>query len=114
MTIQYRIIFSMKKIINKILLSLNFGNHQFDSHIWKSYPDKRKVFVEDIVRQKIPIRKNRKQILLIFGNDPRIYSDGTWSYPVEYDISGKTEKLLHLYFDDDIVYNVKIRLKTRN
>lgn len=104
----------MRTFLKKILFSFNIGNHKFDSYLWKSYPDRRKVFVRDILQKKLPVGKNRKQILITFGNEPRIYHDGTWSYPIEYDEYGNTKQLLHLYFDGDIVKNAKIKLKKKD
>ncbi|MGO4710896.1 hypothetical protein AB4Y90_17665 [Chryseobacterium sp. 2TAF14] len=100
----------MPNLIKKLLFLLEIGNHQFDSILWKTCPEKRKTLVNDIFKFKVPIGKSKKEIREIFGHEPHIYTSMKWSYPVESDKFGNTLISLSLYFKDEIVTN--IRLKT--
>ncbi len=100
----------MPNLIKKLLFLLEIGNHQFDSILWKTCPEKRKTLVNDIFKFKVPIGKSKKEIREIFGHEPHIYTSVKWSYPVESDKFGNTLISLSLYFKDEIVTN--IRLKT--
>ncbi|MBD3907208.1 hypothetical protein NAL32_20830 [Chryseobacterium sp. Ch-15] len=101
----------MPNLIKKLLYLLEIGNHQFDSILWKTRPEKRKTLVDDIFRFKIPIGKSKKEIREIFGHEPYIYTSMTWSYPVESDKFGNTLTSLSLYFKDEIVTNIRLKIR---
>ncbi|MFL9833711.1 hypothetical protein [Chryseobacterium terrae] len=100
----------MPNLIKKLLFLLEIGNHQFDSILWKTCPEKRNTLVNDIFKFKVPIGKSKKEIRELFGHEPDIYTPMTWSYPVESDKFGNPLISLSLYFKDEIV--TSIRLKT--
>ena len=99
----------MPNLIKKLLFLLEIGNHQFDSILWKTRPEKRKTLVNDIFKFKIPIGKSKKEIREIFGNEPHIYTSMTWSYPVESDQFGNTLLSLSLYFKNEIVTSIMLK-----
>lgn len=101
----------MPNLINKLLFLLEIGNHQFDSILWKTHPEKRKTLVNHIFKLKIPIGKSEKEIREIFGNDPYIYTSGSWSYPIETDRFGNTLSALLLHFEDKIVKSMSLKIK---
>ncbi|MCX8525529.1 hypothetical protein OF897_16575 [Chryseobacterium formosus] len=101
----------MPNLIKKLLFLLEIGNHQFDSILWKTRPEKRKTLVNDIFKFNVPIGKSKKEILELFGYAPHIHTSMTWSYPVESDKFGNTLMLLSLYFKDEIVTSIKIENK---
>ncbi|GEN77287.1 hypothetical protein [Chryseobacterium hagamense] len=101
----------MANLIKKLLFLLEIGNHQFDSILWKTHPEKRKTLVDDIFKFKIPIGKSKKEICELFGHEAHIYTSKTWSYPVESDQFGNTLTSLSLYFKDEIVTNIRLKIK---
>jgi hypothetical protein len=101
----------MPNLIKKLLFLLEIGNHQFDSILWKTRPEKRKTLVNDIFKFKVPIGKSKKEILELFGHEPRIYASMTWSYPVESDKFGNTRISLSLYFKDEIVTDIRLKIR---
>jgi len=98
----------MPNLIKKLLFLLEIGNHQFDSILWKTRPEKRKTLINDIFEFKIPIGKSKKEIYELFGHEPHIYTSRTWSYPVESDPSGNTLLSLSLYFENEIVTSIRL------
>jgi len=98
----------MPSLIKKLLFLLEIGNHQFDSILWKTRPEKRKTLINDIFEFKIPIGKSKKEIYELFGHEPHIYTSRTWSYPVESDQSGNTLLSLSLYFENEIVTSIRL------
>ena len=102
----------MPNLIKKLLFLLEIGNHQFDSILWKTCPEKRKTLVNDILKFKVTIGKSKKEISELFGYEPHIfYTSMTWSYIVESDKFGNTLTSLSLYFKDEIVTSIKIENK---
>ncbi len=101
----------MPNLIKKLLFILEIGNHQFDSILWKTHPEKRKTLVNNIFRFKIPVGKSKKEILELFGNEPHIYSSGNWSYPVEVDRFGNILTALILNFEDEVVSSIGLKVK---
>jgi hypothetical protein len=101
----------MPNLIKKLLFLLEIGNHQFDSILWKTCPKKRKTLVNDIFKFKIPIGKSQNEIRELFGPEPRIYTSMTWSYPVESDKFGNTLISLSLYFKDEIVTSIRLKIR---
>ncbi|SUX43994.1 hypothetical protein [Chryseobacterium indoltheticum] len=99
----------MPNLIKKLLSLLEIGNHQFDSILWKTRPEKRKTLVNDIFKFKIPIGKSKKEIRELFGHEPHIYTSMTWSYPVESDQFGNTFLSLSLYFKGEIVTSIRLK-----
>jgi len=98
----------MPNLIKKLLFLLEIGNHQFDSILWKTRPEKRKTLINDIFEFKIPIGKSKKEIYELFGHEPHIYTSRTWSYPVESDPFGNTLLSLSLYFENEIVTSIRL------
>jgi len=101
----------MANLIKKLLFLLEIGNHQFDSILWKTHPEKRKTLVDDIFKFKIPIGKSKKEICELFGHEAHIYTSMTWSYPVESDQFGRPLTSLSLYFKDEIVTNIRLKIR---
>lgn len=101
----------MPNLIKKLLFLLEIGNHQFDSILWKTRPEKRNTLVDDIFKFKIPIGKSKKEICELFGYEPHMYTSMTWSYPVESDKFGNTLTSLSLYFKDEIVTNIRLKIR---
>ncbi|MEG1592603.1 hypothetical protein [Chryseobacterium sp.] len=101
----------MPNLIKKLLFLLEIGNHQFDSILWKTRPEKRNTLVDDIFKFKIPIGKSKKEICELFGHEPHMYTSMTWSYPVESDKFGNTLTSLSLYFKGEIVTNIRLKIR---
>ncbi len=101
----------MLNVIHKLMFLLEIGNHQFDSILWKTRPEKRKALINHIFKFKIPIGKSKKEICELFGNDPNIYICGTWSYPIELDRFGNSITSLLLYFENEIVVNINLKVR---
>ncbi|WP_267283142.1 hypothetical protein [Chryseobacterium luquanense] len=101
----------MPNLIKKLLFLLEIGNHQFNSILWKTCPEKRKTLVNDIFKFNIPIGKSKKEICELFGHEPYIHTTRTWSYPVESDKFGNPFISLSLYFKDEIVTSIRLNIK---
>ena len=59
----------------------------------------------------LPIGKSKKEICELFGYEPHMYTSMTWSYPVESDKFGNTLTSLSLYFKDEIVTNIRLKIR---
>lgn len=101
----------MPNVIKKLLFLLEIGNHQFDSILWKTHPDKRKTLVNHIFKYKIPVGKSKKEIRELFGNEPSIYTSGSWSYPIEVDKFGNTLSSMSLHFENGIVKSIGLKMQ---
>lgn len=101
----------MYKVLRKILLFFDVGYQSFDSNLWKSKPEKRKNLIHDVLRRNLAVGKNHEQVLGLFGDEPRIYTNGSWSYPISFFKDGAPKKFLQLYFNSaDVVTHTKIKL----
>lgn len=84
-----------------LLFRLGIGNYKFDSVIWKKSPQKRKLFVKDIVENQIAIGMTKEQLIRFFGEDKKECVDGVWSYAIPTNRTEKVKGLLCFYFDKD-------------
>ena len=57
------------------------------------------------------LKKSKKEIFELFGNDPHIYSSETWSYPIEMDRYGNILIASSLQFEDEIVSGIAFKVK---
>ncbi|KUJ49985.1 hypothetical protein AR685_17355 [Chryseobacterium sp. JAH] len=102
-------------MLNKIIAYFNLRYKTFDSGVWKSHPEKRKNLIQDVLRQNMAVGKNQEQILMLFGNERRIYSNGSWSYPISFFRDGNPKKFLHLYFNNmNVVTHMRIKFIIKN
>ncbi|WP_294312344.1 hypothetical protein [uncultured Chryseobacterium sp.] len=101
----------MPNLIKKLLLLLEIGNHQFDSILWRTKPEKRKTLINHILKSKIPVGKNEREICELFGNEYSIYTSGSWSYSIEKDRFGNTLSALLLHFENGIVKSIGLKIK---
>ena len=71
-------------MLMKIFSYFNLRYQSFDSGFWKSHPEKRKIIIHDVLQQNLAVGKNHEQVLMLFGNERRIYSNGSWNYPIHF------------------------------
>lgn len=106
--------------LNKILFSLNMGNHEFNCDIWKTNPDKRRLFVRDILTRKLAIGLTADQAIEKFGHDRTEFSNNSWSYKVSsfrkgVTTDGNTKSSLILKFNDSgVISEAKMTFSRRS
>ena len=102
-------------ILKNILFHLGIGNHKFDSEIWKTESNKRRLFAKNIISSEIAIGLNTAEAVALFGEDKVEFSNGIWSYKIDsfnkrVTTDGNTKSALILQFDDlGIIVDAKIK-----
>lgn len=102
------------RFFRKLLFRLGVGNHKFDRNVWEDKPQKRKLFIKNIIESKMAIGMSREQVNQTFGNDRREYINGVWDYAFSTFKGGETKEMLCFYFDrNNRVTNIKIKYKKK-
>lgn len=106
--------------LKKILLQLGFGQHPFDPEIWRQSVNKRKCFIEAILKERIGLGMNIEQLVGTFGTERTVHLNGINSYKIPVFKKGittdrNTKKTLDFYFDEKgIVVNMKLKIIITN
>lgn len=106
-------------VLNKILFSLNMGDHEFDRETWKTNLNKRRLFVKDILTRKLAIGLTGDQVIDKFGQDRTEFTNNSWSYKVSsfkkgVTTDGNTKSSLILKFNElGIVTEAKMTFSKR-
>ncbi|SEH29788.1 hypothetical protein [Chryseobacterium culicis] len=103
----------MKKLFCKILILFDNIHKTFNSKSGINQR-KKKQYLKYIFKNNIPIGKSQDQILEILGNDPLIYSNGTWVYEIDMNRAGSKKLQFQIYFDKhQIVSHFIVRKKRK-
>lgn len=93
---------------------LLFFNKKFDSKVWKEEPEKRKYFLNDILKHNSPVGKTKEEIENLFGTDNNFIDNNRWSYFVFKSFWHKKRRhVLALYFENNSVARIEIEYRVK-
>jgi len=90
-----------------------FFTKKFNSHIWKSNPEKRNQYVKAVLRTGLVVGKSEEEIESIFGpNESCSRKDNRWTYALYSDYKAHKKYFLSIYFQNGKALMARKEFKT--